>query len=747
MNIANTDLLTVSKPSSQKNDNLFKPSVNSDNPEDNHSFSDTLRKSSEAFDKSSENTISKQNKASNDKKTENTDVKTSEETSKGVEASEKKDVDEVSDSQHTQKSEAENSDKAEKTDKNSEKQEKIENEKAEEVVDTEDGESKAEDQEKNVKNLTKIPLSSELKNYKVKERNGKITTSDILKSASEKLTENDSENDVKTLKGKIEKLEFSSEETKSDVKKSEKHTKEKSGLKNNSDTKIPLTEESRNTGIKESENIRVEVEETDIPDNINNISEKTRVSEHINHSNKENTDKKQTVKVFSKSKVNESNHEEYKVELSKDNNTKKSLSESLQTGKTDKKVNSDLAADNNVVKKIGKVEVKTENVSIPSEAVTLVGTEEFITSSPETINQHSASNGVLNSKQLNSLLSKFSSRRVKTNFSLWQKSGNNGNEFWNGNKVAKFTAKDTSMLTVKHFIMKYSVEKKTTKGVSVDKSLALKNNIQAKNDVSKNVDTVKTSLKELENFSVKKSYQQLQVSSRTINIKNIDEIVKTSASLSTDKTVKNMYKPIEKANFDTKIQEKPAEKIDVQTNKNQKNTQNSDDTGDNDSQRNIGETTVKTQKVSITPEQLKSNIENITKNISTLYTKITQNNSRIETAQIQLTPPNLGKVVLEIVKDEGKISVLIRVENSDAKEMLQKNSHLLANRLNSMGVETQKIQIQTEATEDNYQQNERNNSDSTSENGKDEKQNHDTNSETEEEKNEKSFADILKGGN
>ena len=75
----------------------------------------------------------------------------------------------------------------------------------------------------------------------------------------------------------------------------------------------------------------------------------------------------------------------------------------------------------------------------------------------------------------------------------------------------------------------------------------------------------------------------------------------------------------------------------------------------------------------------------------------------VESAVIRLNPPELGRMVVEVVKEGNSVVVLLKVETQEAKEMLEKNAHLLTQRLAQSGFEAQKVQVMMEKYEEQGQ--------------------------------------------
>ena len=142
-----------------------------------------------------------------------------------------------------------------------------------------------------------------------------------------------------------------------------------------------------------------------------------------------------------------------------------------------------------------------------------------------------------------------------------------------------------------------------------------------------------------------------------------------------------------------------------------------------------------------------SNLEQVYQRISDMTKMMERQMSRVETTTIQLTPPELGKVSLEVVKEGLRISIFMQVETKDAQEILQKNSEALAARLSGSGFELQKVQIQMEKFEEQGtdQQNQNTDSQNNQNDGNDENNSNESASDFDNEA-EYSFADLLKGG-
>jgi|GEM_PF-6149804 len=94
------------------------------------------------------------------------------------------------------------------------------------------------------------------------------------------------------------------------------------------------------------------------------------------------------------------------------------------------------------------------------------------------------------------------------------------------------------------------------------------------------------------------------------------------------------------------------------------------------------------------------NLEQVVAKIQQLMQLSASMSRPVETATLSLSPARLGTVQLEIVKEGAHLSVVMRVETLEAKEMLERNSHLLVNRLAQNGFEIQKVQVHMERYEE-----------------------------------------------
>lgn len=93
--------------------------------------------------------------------------------------------------------------------------------------------------------------------------------------------------------------------------------------------------------------------------------------------------------------------------------------------------------------------------------------------------------------------------------------------------------------------------------------------------------------------------------------------------------------------------------------------------------------------VRIEQQKESSNIQTIAETIKQMQ------NATIEKATVDLTPPNLGKVEIEIIKQQDKLVVTLKVATDDVKEMLEKSSKDLISRLNTLGFKVEQVDVKT----------------------------------------------------
>jgi flagellar hook-length control protein FliK len=142
---------------------------------------------------------------------------------------------------------------------------------------------------------------------------------------------------------------------------------------------------------------------------------------------------------------------------------------------------------------------------------------------------------------------------------------------------------------------------------------------------------------------------------------------------------------------------------------------------------------------------MESTMQEIIQKIKDLTLLSSQQTRTIETAVLRLDPPELGKMVLEVVKEGNTVSVMMKVETQEAKEMIEKNVHLLTQKLAQAGFETQKVQVSMEKYEEQGKEHESPDQNNTSDQNK-----HKQGQQKQEEKNTRtsmfrSFSELLTG--
>lgn len=83
-------------------------------------------------------------------------------------------------------------------------------------------------------------------------------------------------------------------------------------------------------------------------------------------------------------------------------------------------------------------------------------------------------------------------------------------------------------------------------------------------------------------------------------------------------------------------------------------------------------------------------------NIQTLAETIKEmQNSTIEKATVELSPPTLGKVEIELIKQQDRLMITLKVATDEAKEILEKSSKDLISRLNTLGFKVEHVDVKT----------------------------------------------------
>lgn len=101
-------------------------------------------------------------------------------------------------------------------------------------------------------------------------------------------------------------------------------------------------------------------------------------------------------------------------------------------------------------------------------------------------------------------------------------------------------------------------------------------------------------------------------------------------------------------------------------------------------QKNIDSVIVRVEQ-----EQRSSNIQTIVDTIKQMQDNFT------EKATVDLSPPNLGKVEIEIVKQQDKLMITLKVATDETKEILEKSSKDLVSRLNTLGFKIEQVEVKT----------------------------------------------------
>ncbi len=119
------------------------------------------------------------------------------------------------------------------------------------------------------------------------------------------------------------------------------------------------------------------------------------------------------------------------------------------------------------------------------------------------------------------------------------------------------------------------------------------------------------------------------------------------------------------------------------------------------------------QQVTQTQQEFRKDIDSIVvrveqqeraSNLQTIVDTIRQmHNTTTEKAVVDLSPPNLGKLEIELVKQQEKLVITFKVVTDEAKEMLEKSSKDLISRLNTIGFKVEQVEVKTlPKTEEDY---------------------------------------------
>ncbi|WP_448521027.1 flagellar hook-length control protein FliK [Pseudothermotoga sp.] len=99
-------------------------------------------------------------------------------------------------------------------------------------------------------------------------------------------------------------------------------------------------------------------------------------------------------------------------------------------------------------------------------------------------------------------------------------------------------------------------------------------------------------------------------------------------------------------------------------------------------QRNVDQVVVRVEQ-----EQRSQNLQTIVETIKQMRETFS------ERAEIQLSPPSLGKLEIELVKQQDRLTILMRVSTQEAKQMIENSSKELVSRLSSLGFKVEQIEV------------------------------------------------------
>lgn len=99
-------------------------------------------------------------------------------------------------------------------------------------------------------------------------------------------------------------------------------------------------------------------------------------------------------------------------------------------------------------------------------------------------------------------------------------------------------------------------------------------------------------------------------------------------------------------------------------------------------ERNIDQVVLKVER-----EQGSDNLQTIVETIKQLRDTFT------ERAEIQLSPPSLGKLEIELVKQQDRLTILMKVSTPEARELIENSSKELISRLSSLGFKVEQIEV------------------------------------------------------
>jgi len=100
----------------------------------------------------------------------------------------------------------------------------------------------------------------------------------------------------------------------------------------------------------------------------------------------------------------------------------------------------------------------------------------------------------------------------------------------------------------------------------------------------------------------------------------------------------------------------------------------------------------------VSQQEMSNNLDRIIDNIRPYLTRETVT----ERAVMDLSPPNLGRLEIQIEKQREILKISMRVSNEEAKEIVEKGSKNLIARLNSMGFKVEEFQVKVETEQNDH---------------------------------------------
>lgn len=91
--------------------------------------------------------------------------------------------------------------------------------------------------------------------------------------------------------------------------------------------------------------------------------------------------------------------------------------------------------------------------------------------------------------------------------------------------------------------------------------------------------------------------------------------------------------------------------------------------------------------VRVEQQQRSDNLQSIVETIRQMRETFT------ERAEVQLSPPSLGKLEIELVKQQDRLTILMKVSTPEAKEILENSTRELTSRLSSLGFKVEQIEV------------------------------------------------------